>query len=624
MNTARGLRTGGLMLLALGLAIAYASQRGRPPVQGASPMSAPQVPEYLHEWETLSSAGHRVGYPDAPITILVAHDLQCSACATAHPILERVAQARSPNVALVFLHNPLSVHPFAMQAAVAAECASREVPITGALATIFRMQDSLGLQPWEDFGVAAGVQNASGFRSCMREPLVRAAVESQRRAALDFGMTVTPSIVVNGWLFRGVVEQATLDRVIGALLAGEQPPGVAPLLSRAGTPVADTVGGVPVVRLSAAVIDAAPRLRVAPEPTIVLAGDESGDFDLHDAGDVMLFGDARVATFAALSSRLLVFPLNGGEPRSVGRAGGGPGERERVANAVPGRGDTIVMIDAAKRALIHVAVRTGDVRIVALPESLPARASVVTGELPDGSVLLRDESRLPGPDANAGAIRADSVQVYVLSASGELARIALLRDGLSYSVEATRFARAGLETESLRLGPRARIVLWDTLIVTTESDSMFLTVWDRRGRPRVHIALEHLARHVDRSMRARFIQEELSRSLDLTETADAALRLETERLIRSARFAERLPAVHALIVGNDRTLWVVAGIAPTDSSWCAVGLRLDGSVTGRICGTGGGRPVAFGRGLVVLKVEATDGASALEVRRVLPDPQPGR
>jgi hypothetical protein len=107
-------------------------------------------------------------------------------------------------------------------------------------------------------------------------------------------------------------------------LAGDPPPGAAALLSLAETTVPDTVGGVPVVRLSAAVLDAAPRLRSAPEPAIVLAGDESGDFDLHDADDVMLLGDARVATVAALPSRLLVFSLNGGEPRSVGRAGGGP------------------------------------------------------------------------------------------------------------------------------------------------------------------------------------------------------------------------------------------------------------------------------------------------------------
>jgi hypothetical protein len=95
-------------------------------------------------------------------------------------------------------------------------------------------------------------------------------------------------------------------------------------------------------------------------------------------------------------------------------------------------------------------------------------------------------------------------------------------------------------------------------------------------------------------MRDRFVQEELSKSREGSEAADASLRVETERLIRSACFAEQLPAVESLLVGTDRTLWVVAGIAPTDSSWCAVGLRLDGSVTGRLCGTGGGRPPCAG------------------------------
>ena len=92
---------------------------------------------------------------------------------------------------------------------------------------------------------------------------------------------------------------------------------------------------------------------------------------------------------------------------------------------------------------------------------------------------------------------------------------------------------------------------------------------------------------------------------------------EDERLAREAPFADSLPAVGELIVGNDGVLWVVDPTVLGIPGWAATGIRRDGAIVGRASGTNG-RPMAFGPGTVLLRREDTDGVVSLVLHRLVP------
>ncbi|HET9426535.1 MAG TPA: thioredoxin domain-containing protein [Gemmatimonadaceae bacterium] len=158
-----------------------------------------------------------MGRADARVTIVEVSDFQCPFCArfalTALPAIRR----RYPDdVAVVYRHWPLSIHPFAFDAAVASECAAAQGRFEPFHDALFRDQDSIGTRPFERFAVDAGVTDTAAFRLCRTSPQAAARVESDRRAALALGAGGTPSFVVNGYLLHAPLDSALLDSIVRA------------------------------------------------------------------------------------------------------------------------------------------------------------------------------------------------------------------------------------------------------------------------------------------------------------------------------------------------------------------------------------------------------------------------
>jgi protein-disulfide isomerase len=180
----------------------------------------------IEEQLLAASEGQPVrGDPDAPITIVEFADFQCPYCASASETITEVLAKYPEDVKLVFLHLPLSNHPWARPAAIAATCAAEQEPSVFwelhdyyfanqrqirpdnvlAKSREFLSQTSIDLAAW-----STCAEDASS------PSYLSAASQISRTAGLgtELGVTGTPGFFVNGRLLSGAQPLSEFERVI--------------------------------------------------------------------------------------------------------------------------------------------------------------------------------------------------------------------------------------------------------------------------------------------------------------------------------------------------------------------------------------------------------------------------
>lgn len=94
-------------------------------------------------------------------------------------------------------HFPLSFHPEAEEAAIAAECAARQGRFPELNRILFAQADSLGKRAWQDFASEAGISDLRRFQECMRSDEPAQAIERDLEAAGVLGVQGTPTFLIN-------------------------------------------------------------------------------------------------------------------------------------------------------------------------------------------------------------------------------------------------------------------------------------------------------------------------------------------------------------------------------------------------------------------------------------------
>jgi protein-disulfide isomerase len=142
------------------------------------------------------------GNEDAEVTLTEYSDLQCPACASFEPALEGVLAEYGEQIRFEYKHFPLPIHPYAQQAAVAAEAAG----IQGAF---FEYKDVLfeNQQTWANSAtpVAFFIRYAEDlnldidqFRRHMNSSELRDKVQAEMSEGRALGVTGTPTFFLNG------------------------------------------------------------------------------------------------------------------------------------------------------------------------------------------------------------------------------------------------------------------------------------------------------------------------------------------------------------------------------------------------------------------------------------------
>lgn len=142
------------------------------------------------------------GNPDAEVVLTEYSDLQCPACASFVPAVEGIMAEYGDQIRFEYKHFPLPIHPYAQQAAVAAEAAGQQGEFFAYHDVLFENQ-----QQWSAAAtpVALFIQYAEEleldipqFRRHMNSSLLRDKVRAEMAEGRELSVTGTPTFFLNG------------------------------------------------------------------------------------------------------------------------------------------------------------------------------------------------------------------------------------------------------------------------------------------------------------------------------------------------------------------------------------------------------------------------------------------
>ncbi len=117
-------------------------------------------------WREFAKAGQLTGPADAPVTIIVFGEYECSGCRSLRPVLEKVMDRWPKEVEMVYRHFPLPYHRYAYTAASAAQCAANQGRFWGFHGRLFEEETRLG-NSFLRFAEEVGVPNVERFENCV-------------------------------------------------------------------------------------------------------------------------------------------------------------------------------------------------------------------------------------------------------------------------------------------------------------------------------------------------------------------------------------------------------------------------------------------------------------------------
>lgn len=154
----------------------------------------------------------------AKVVIVEYSDYECPFCGRHHPTMLDIMDQYGDDVAWVYRHFPLSFHPEAKPAALAAECAAEQNKFWEYTDELFTNQSSLGDDYYGELATDLGL-NRSQFDDCLESEKYASKVTSDTSSGRAAGVSGTPATFVNGQMVSGAVPLETFVDLIDAELA---------------------------------------------------------------------------------------------------------------------------------------------------------------------------------------------------------------------------------------------------------------------------------------------------------------------------------------------------------------------------------------------------------------------
>lgn len=171
-----------------------------------------------------SLPSRRSGPADAKVQLIEFLDLECPACKRYNrDVIAAVRNQFGEQVAVQYVHFPLSIHRLARLAALAAECAADQDRFEPFVDSIYARQDSLGIKPWTEYAHSAGVRDTNQFSKCVSARGTKPLIAAGEALAGALKLNATPTIALNGWRYSSPPTIATLTDDIERVLRGEEP-----------------------------------------------------------------------------------------------------------------------------------------------------------------------------------------------------------------------------------------------------------------------------------------------------------------------------------------------------------------------------------------------------------------
>lgn len=166
------------------------------------------------EWPVISTSGSLLpGRDSAPLIIEFA-DYQCPFCRATEHVLDSLR--KSGTVRVVYYQFPLTFHPLANSAALAAVCADEQGrfgEIHRALMTTDAWERDTN---WIAVAQRGGVRDLQTFGNCMNSSRAKLRIEADRSLAMRLGVGGTPTFFSQHDWLEGAVDAQRLMTLISA------------------------------------------------------------------------------------------------------------------------------------------------------------------------------------------------------------------------------------------------------------------------------------------------------------------------------------------------------------------------------------------------------------------------
>lgn len=191
--------------------------------------NAPVAAEENISPQPLNDADHILGNRNSRLLFIVYSDLECPFCKLFHPTTKQILEEYKDNLALVYRHFPLDIHPKAGKEAEAVECAQE----VGEPDDFWKLVDKIfevtpsnnGLSPDElpKLAVQIGL-NENKFKDCLSSGKFTQKIADDYDRGIKAGVGVTPSSVIvdtkteKTKTITGAVRPEQIKSVIDAML----------------------------------------------------------------------------------------------------------------------------------------------------------------------------------------------------------------------------------------------------------------------------------------------------------------------------------------------------------------------------------------------------------------------
>ena len=157
------------------------------------------------------------GSEDAPVTIIEFSDFECPYCSKYYSqTLPQIEEnyVKTGKVKIVYKDFPLTrIHPDAMKAAQAAECAQDQGNFWEYHDKMFENQDSLGVSSLKQYAQDLGLDTEE-FNTCLDSGKYESEVQNDLQQGQSAGISGTPGFLINGRLVTGAQPYANFKQII--------------------------------------------------------------------------------------------------------------------------------------------------------------------------------------------------------------------------------------------------------------------------------------------------------------------------------------------------------------------------------------------------------------------------
>lgn len=158
----------------------------------------------IKQVKSIDNSDYILGDINNPVQIIVYSDFECPYCAQFEDTLRQVRSEFNDRVVITFRHYPLFIHPQAMLAAIASECAGEQ-------GKFWEMHDSLFADNIdENFNMLQFKEDAKDlrldqakFNQCLDTEKYKEKVEKEMLEGKNSGVTGTPTIFINNEIYPG-------------------------------------------------------------------------------------------------------------------------------------------------------------------------------------------------------------------------------------------------------------------------------------------------------------------------------------------------------------------------------------------------------------------------------------